>query len=234
MSRGFKKPWGWVNERISILGCTVPLSAFVLSWLIMMKKIYWKWFSVLLYFPKLTVSFEYRGEFMNDLLCPGQLLKETKRYWKLKLWSSFIVTESKKINQCIRFSPFVFYWRNVFKLEQQKRVKLWLIIILTNMLVFFSRNARSGISDWHVVDRQRRRGDNIMKRGSGHLNASWSEREQSWIQFINITSVSVAALQKILINLCWELLCILLYRASSPLSLWPVLAVFCFVCFYLY
>ncbi len=36
--------------------------------------------------------------------------------------------------------------------------KLWPIIKLANMLVFFSRNARSGISDWHVVDRQRRRG----------------------------------------------------------------------------
>lgn len=42
-----------------------------------------------------------------------------------------------------------------------------------NMFVFFSRNARSGISDWHGVDRQRRiEGDDIMKRGSCYLNAT--------------------------------------------------------------
>ncbi len=133
MSRGFKKPWGWVNERISILGCTVPLSAFVLSWLIMMKKHIENDFQSFFIFQSWLFRLNTEVKFMNDLLCPGKLLKETKRYWKLKLWSSFIVTESKKINQCIRFSPFVFYWRNVFKLEQQKRVKLmtWLLYLLT-------------------------------------------------------------------------------------------------------
>lgn len=94
----FERLWGWVNDRISILGWTVPLSVFVLSWLIMLEKNIENYLLSFLIFSKVVYDFFHLNTEVNLWIIYNVLAsskKKQKLYWKLKLWSSFTGTARK-------------------------------------------------------------------------------------------------------------------------------------------